>query len=120
MKKRKLLLVLASILMIGAFTVPMFTQAAPAQKLDFFVQDLMTYEAKNDVVITGNVIHVNDYQCNHTILAGYIGDSPIYGYLDSYFKINHNTITNKITVSMLVNILLRVYSICMDLAILKV
>jgi len=99
MKKRKLLIVLASILMIGAFTVPMITQAAPAQKLDFFVQDLMTYEAKNDVVVTGNIIHVNDYQSTHVILQGYIGDSPIYGYLDSYFKINHNTQTNKITVN---------------------
>ncbi len=99
MKKTKLLIVLASFLMIGAFTVPMFAQAAPAQKLDFYVKDFMTYEAKNDVVVTGDVIHVNDYQSTHIILEGYIGDSPISGYLDSFFKVNHNLLTNKITVN---------------------
>ncbi|NHJ38895.1 MAG: hypothetical protein FK731_02600 [Asgard group archaeon] len=85
--------------MVGAFLIPIQIQAAPAQKLDFFVQDFMTYEAKNDVVITGNIIHVNDYQCTHVILQGYIGDSPITGYLDSYLKINHNTLTNTMTVN---------------------
>ncbi|MHA1356180.1 MAG: hypothetical protein ACTSXA_03475 [Candidatus Heimdallarchaeota archaeon] len=97
MRKTKLLIVLASIIMIGAVTMPMIIQAAPAQRLDFFCQDLMTYEAKNDVVVTGKVIHVNDYQSTHVILQGYIGDSPITGYLDSFFKVNHNTQTNKIT-----------------------
>ena len=99
MKKSKYLVLFASILFIGALAAPMITQAKPAQKLDFFVQDFMTNELKNDVVITGNVIHVNDYQCTHIILNGFIGDSPITGYLDSFFKINHNTVTNRITVS---------------------
>ncbi|HUT81685.1 MAG TPA: hypothetical protein VMZ29_10835 [Candidatus Bathyarchaeia archaeon] len=99
MKRSKILIVLASIIMVGSFLVPMQTHAKPAQKLDFFVQDLMTYEAQNDVVVTGNVIHVNDYQCTHIILVGYIGESPINGYLDSYFKVNHNTLTNKMTVN---------------------
>lgn len=99
MKKSKFLIVFSLVLFIGAFLVPMLIQAAPAQKLDFFVQDFMTYEAKNDVVVTGNVIHVNDYQSTHIILQGFIGDSPITGYLDSYFKVNHNTVTGKITVN---------------------
>lgn len=97
MRKSKIAIFTA--LIIGVCFSPMFSQAAPAQKLDFFVQDLMTYELQNDVVITGNMIHVNDYQCTHIILQGYIGDSPIYGYLDSYFKVNHNTKTNKMTVN---------------------
>lgn len=99
MKRSKLLLFIASIVMIGTFLVPMQIQAKPALRLDFFVQDFMTYEAQNDVVVTGDVIHVNDYQSTHVILEGYIGDSPIYGYLDSYFKVNHNTLTNTMTVN---------------------
>ena len=71
MKKNKYLVLFASILFIGALAAPMIIQAKPAQKLDFFVQDFMTYELKNDVVITGNVIHINDYQCTHIILNGF-------------------------------------------------
>ncbi|MHA1465903.1 MAG: hypothetical protein ACTSQ2_12505 [Candidatus Heimdallarchaeaceae archaeon] len=51
--------------------------------------NFMTYELQNDIVETGNIIHVNDYQCSHVILEGYIGDSPITGYLDSFLRITH-------------------------------
>ena len=98
MKKSKFLIVFASVLLMGAFLVPMLSQAAPAQVLDFYVVDSMIYEQRTNI-ITGKVIHVNDYECTHVILEGYIGDSPITGHLDSYLKVNHNLVTNKMTVN---------------------
>ena len=98
MKKSKFLIVFASVMLIGAFLVPTITQAAPAQKLDFYVVDSMLYEERTDI-FTGKVIHVNDYECRHEILLGYIGDSPITGYLDSFLKVNHNLVTNQMTVN---------------------
>ncbi|MHA1308999.1 MAG: hypothetical protein ACTSQN_17140 [Candidatus Heimdallarchaeota archaeon] len=94
MKKTKLLIVLASIVMIGAFTGSMIVQAAPAQKLDFFVQDFMTNEIKNDVVILNNIIQVRDHQFTHVITYGYIGDYPVIGYMNTTLKTSKNLVTN--------------------------
>ena len=98
MKKNKFLIVFVSVFLIGAFLVPMLAQAAPAQKLDFFVVDSMTEEHFNNVVITGAVMHVYDYNCTHEILNGYIGDSTITGYAESFFHVIHNLNTNKMAV----------------------
>ena len=94
MKKATLILIVASVVMVGAFIVPIQIQAAPAQELDFFVQDYMIYEAKNDIVYAGNIIQIRDHQFTHVILNGYIGDSPIYGILNTTLKTSHNLVTN--------------------------
>jgi len=94
MKKTKLLIVLASILMIGAFTLPVFTKAAPAQKLDFWIQDLMIDEIQNDIVDLGNILQIRDHQFTHVIQQGHIGGIAVEGYLVTILKTSHNLITN--------------------------
>ncbi len=96
MKNKKLLIVLASFLIIGAFTGLMIAQAAPAQKLDFWIQDWMTEEIKNDIVDLGNIIQVRDHQFTHVILQGYIGGIVVEGYLVTILKTSHNLITNQV------------------------
>lgn len=99
MKKNKLAIVFASVLLIGAFLVPTLTQAAPAQKLDFYVVDFMIDEHMNNVEDTGVIRHVRDYNCTHIILEGHIGDSPITGYAESFFHVKHNLLTNEMAVN---------------------
>jgi hypothetical protein len=94
LKKTRLILIIVSFLMIGTFTVPMFAQAAPAQKLDFWIQDWMIDEIKNDVVILDNIIQVRDHQFTHVILQGHIGDIEVSGYLVTILKTSHNLETN--------------------------
>ena len=96
MRKTKLLIVLASIVMVGAFTGSMIVQAAPAQKLDFWIQDYMTNEIKNDIVDLGNILQIRDHQFTHVILQGHIGGIIVEGYLVTILKTSHNLITNVI------------------------
>ncbi len=96
MKNKKLLIVLASFLIIGAFTGLMIAQAAPAQKLDFWIQDLMTEEIKNDIVDLGNIVQIRDHQFTHVIKQGYIGGIVVEGYLVTILKTSHNLITNQV------------------------
>ena len=97
MKKTKLILVVVSVLMIGAFTGPMITQAAPAQKLDFWIQDYMVDEIQNDIVDLGNILQIRDHQFTHVILQGHIGDFEVTGSLVTILKTSHNLITNIVT-----------------------
>ena len=94
MKKGQILITFASILVIGAILVPIQVQAAPAQKLDFWIQDYMINEIRNDVVILDNIIQIRDHQFTHIILNGYIGDYTVEGYLETTLKTSHNLVTN--------------------------
>jgi len=94
MKKTKLLIILASIIVIGSFTGSMIAQAAPAQKLDFWIQDYMIDEIKNDVVILNNIIQVREHIFTHVILQGHIGDFEVTGYMVTTLKTSHNLVTN--------------------------
>lgn len=94
MKKRKLLIVLTSFLIIGAFTGSMLVQAAPAQKLDFWIQDWMIEEIQNDIVDLGTIIQIRDHQFTHVIQQGHIGDFEVTGYLITILKTSHNLLTN--------------------------
>jgi len=89
MKKTKLLIVLASILMIGAFTVPMFTQAAPAQKLDFYAMEWPDPDIPpimDGIFFEDGVLHIKNYYDYH-LLVGNIGDDEITGWTESYFHV---------------------------------
>jgi hypothetical protein len=94
MKKIRLILIVVSILMIGAFTGPMLAQAVPAQKLDFWIQDWMIEEIQNDIVDLGNIIQIRDHQFTHVIQQGHIGGIEVTGYLVTILKTSHNLETN--------------------------
>ena len=76
------------------FPAPMLAQAAPAQKLDFWIQDWMIEEIQNDIVDLGNIIQIRDHIFTHVILQGHIGDYEVSGYLVTILKTSHNLITN--------------------------
>ena len=50
--------------------------------------------SKNDIVIGDTIIQIRDHQFTHVILNRYIGDSPIYGILNTTLKTSHNLVTN--------------------------
>ena len=81
MKYKKSLIVLISFFIIGAISIPIFTQAAPAQKLDFYMEDFLIYE---NITVTLDMKKIDDYQCTHIITVGYIDGIPIEGHLDTY------------------------------------
>lgn len=97
MKTRKLLIIFASIILIGAITIPMIAQAAPAQKLDFWIQDYMIDEIQNDIVDLGNIYQIRDHQFTHEIQQGHIGGIEVEGYLVTILKTSHNLLTNIIS-----------------------
>jgi hypothetical protein len=87
MKKNKLAIVFASVLLIGAFIVPTLTQAAPAQKLDFYAMEWLAQPPEFTIDhIEDGIVHIKDYYDIHW-LEGTIGTEEISGYTESLFHV---------------------------------
>lgn len=89
MKKSRLLLVFSSILLIGTFLVPMLSQAAPAQKLEFFAVEILAQPPSYTPVQTGKVLQLIDYYDIHNLI-GTIEGEEIEGYTESFFHVINN------------------------------
>ena len=89
MKRNSSLVLFTSILLAGICLSPIITQAAPAQKLNFFAVEIIAQPPEYTEDITGNVIHFRDYHDIHT-LSGFIEDDEITGYTESFFHVIDN------------------------------
>ncbi len=87
MRKSKFAIVFATALMLGLFLMPMLSQAAPAQKLEFYAMEWIAQPPTYTIVfIEDGIIHIKDYYDIHW-LAGTIGDEEISGYTESLFHV---------------------------------
>ncbi len=89
MKKTKIILVFALVSLIGVCLIPTLSQAAPAQKLDFYAVEVLAQPPTYTVDITGKMLHMRDYFDIHT-LSGFIEGEEIIGYTESYFHVIDN------------------------------
>ncbi|MCE7741277.1 MAG: hypothetical protein GOP50_02360 [Candidatus Heimdallarchaeota archaeon] len=91
MKKSKYVLVFASVLIFGLCLMPALSQAAPAQKLEFYAMEWLAQPPTYTITITGGIVHMKDYYDIHW-LAGTIEDEEISGYTESFFHVIDDTI----------------------------